>query len=175
MRVIIKMIGMCCIFLSCNLAGFGLERRMKYRCLFLREVKEVLQLMENEMIWHRTTLPEALITVSADCRTSLGPILRCCAERIKERDGQSFGDIWHSGVDGKIPNGLLSAAEYQALLDLATAFCNTDAVLQKTQIQKQQQRFDCLYERAQEEWKEKGCLYRRLFGAAGLAIVILLF
>ncbi|MCC8136762.1 MAG: stage III sporulation protein AB [Clostridiales bacterium] len=174
MRIWLKMIGLTCIFAACILTGFEMERRLKQRWMFLWEMKEALRLLEKDMTWHRTPLPEALLSAAQVCRTPLGPMLRCCAGQIGAESGQSFGKIWQECARGKIPAGLLTAAQMQMVLDTEKALCNADTVLQKTHLQKQEQRFDELCADAQAEWRKKGMLYRRLSAAAGAAAVILL-
>ena len=174
MRLMLKLSGMLCIFLACCMVGFEMERRLKQRCLFLREAKETLLLLEQEMTWHRTPLTEALKNAAKSCCTPFASMLLCCADQVEERQGQSFAEIWSRSAAQKIPAGLLTDAEYQTLLDTGMALCNADTVLQKTHLQKQEQRFDGLCRSALEEWKEKGSLYRRLSAAAGLVLVIIL-
>ncbi|MCD8103742.1 MAG: stage III sporulation protein AB [Lachnospiraceae bacterium] len=174
MRMIVKLGGLLCIFVAACMAGYEMDRRLKQRWLFLREVAETLQLLEKEMTWLRTPLPEALKEAAGNCRTAFAPMLLACAELVTNRDRCSFGEIWRVCAAQELPKGLLSEAEYQALLEVEGALCNSDTVLQKTHLNRQQQRFRDLSDRAKEEWQEKGRLCRRLSAAAGLSLAILL-
>ncbi|MCD7764261.1 MAG: stage III sporulation protein AB [Lachnospiraceae bacterium] len=169
-----KLCGLVCIFVSCVLSGLEMEHRLKQRWMFLWEMKETLHLLEKDMTWHRTPLPEALFSAAQVCKTPLGPMLLCCAGQIEARSGRSFGEIWRECARGEIPAGLLSEVQMQSVLDTGKALCNTDTELQKTHLKKQEQHFENLCAAAQEEWREKGMLYRRLSAAAGAAAVILL-
>ncbi|MCC8101302.1 MAG: stage III sporulation protein AB [Clostridiales bacterium] len=174
MRVAMKMCGLLCIFGACCLTGLEQERRLKQRWLFLREVREMLQFLEKEMTWHRTSLDDALRCAAVGCKTSLGAILLDCAEQVESRCGLSFQEIWRTNVSRDLSPGFLSDTEYQCFLELEMALCGADTVSQKTQLQKFEQRFLGFCESAHVEWKEKGALYRRLSAAAGVAAVILL-
>ncbi len=169
-----KLCGLVCIFASCVLAGFEMERRLKQRWMFLWEMKETLRLLEKDMTWHRTPLPEALLGAAQVCKTPLGPMLVCCAGQAGMSGGQSFGEIWQESARGKLPDGLLSEAQLHAVLETGKALCSADTVLLKTNLQKQELLFENLSMTAREEWREKGMLYRRLSAAAGAAAVILL-
>lgn len=174
MRAGMKLCGMLCIFGACFLTGMEQERRLKQRWLFLREVSELLQFLEKEMTWHRSALGEALRHAALDCKTSLGDVLLDCAELAESRCGLSFQKIWQMSVSKAALSDFLSDAQYQCFLELGTALCGMDAVSQKAQLQKQEQRFLDICESARADWKEKGTLYRRLSAAAGVAAVILL-
>ncbi|MCD7885581.1 MAG: stage III sporulation protein AB [Lachnospiraceae bacterium] len=174
MRIFLKMGGLLCIFAASCMLGFEMDRRLKQRWLFFQEVTESLQLLEKEMTWLRTPLPEALRSAAAHGTTAFSSMLISCAEQVAARDRRSFGEIWRECAAKEIPAGFLQEAEYQALLDVEEALCGADLVLQRTHLQRQQQRFEDLAERAKEEWQQKGTLCRRLSAAAGASLVILL-
>lgn len=174
MRVTVKLCGLLCIFGACCLAGAEQEHRLKQRWLFLREVREALEFLEKEMTWHRTSLGEALRYAAKSCKTSLGTVLLESADQAEARCGSSFQEIWRTSTQKALSPGFLSDTQYQCFLEVETALCCADTVLQKTHLQKFEQRFSDLCENARTEWKEKGTLYRRLSAAVGFAAVILL-
>ncbi|MCD7955767.1 MAG: stage III sporulation protein AB [Lachnospiraceae bacterium] len=174
MRLVLKMGGLLCIFAACCMTGFEMDHRLKQRWLFFREVTESLQLLEKEMTWLRTPLPEALRGAAAHGTTAFASMLLSCAGQVSNRERRSFGEIWQECAAREIPGGFLHESEYQVLLDVEEALCGADLVLQRTHLQKQQQRFGDLAEQAREEWRQKGTLWRRLSAAAGASFVILL-
>lgn len=174
MRVTMKLCGLLCIFGACCLAGANQEQCLKQRWIFLREVRETLEFLEKEMTWHRTSLGEALRCAAKSCKTPLGMVLLDCADQVEARCGLTFQEIWRTSTAKALTPGFLSDAQYQCFMEVEMALCGADTVMQKTHLQKFEQRFSDLSESAHEEWKEKGALYRRLSAAAGLAAVILL-
>ncbi|MCC8045445.1 MAG: stage III sporulation protein AB [Clostridiales bacterium] len=174
MRLFLKVCGLFCIFAASCMLGFEMDHRLKRRWLFFQEVTESLQLLEKEMAWLRTPLPEALRSAAAHGTTAFSSMLISCAGQVAARDRRSFDEIWRECAAKEIPAGFLQEEEYQALLDVEGALCGADLVLQRTQLQKQQQRFGDLTERAKEEWQQKGTLCRRLSAAVGASLVIIL-
>lgn len=175
MCTMLKICGLICIFAACYLTGLELDRSLKRRWLFFREMKDTLLSLEQEMTWYRTPLPETLKRAASVCKTPLRPMLLCCAGQMEARGGQSFEEIWKISARNHLPGELMrSDAEYQALLEVAGALSCEDVVMQKTYLQQYQQRFDGLSDMAYQEWQERGALYRRLAAAFGAAAVIIL-
>lgn len=169
-----KLAGTVCILAACALTGFELERRLKQRWLFLREMQELLVFLEKETTYHRAALGEALCNAAEKCTTELSAVLLRVSAQVDERDGKAFHDIWQEAVDRCVPGGLLSWEELLTVREAADALCNTDIVTQRMLLEKYADRFRALSDREEKDCREKGRLYRRLSAAAGVFFVILL-
>ena len=64
--------------------------------------------------------------------------------------------------------------EYAELLALATVLCSADPVQQRVLFQRYGEQFQDMSRVAQEQYREKGALYRKLAAAAGVFLVLLL-
>ncbi|MCD8023615.1 MAG: stage III sporulation protein AB [Lachnospiraceae bacterium] len=175
MRILFRIAGMACVLGAGIWTGIEMDRGLKQRWLFLREVCEALQIFEKEMTWQRAAIPESLRSAARSGKTAFGAILLDCAQTAEEGNGMLFHEIWTGSVTKGLPAGLLNDTQIQELMHLDSALCNTDTVLQKAHLQRQLRTFTELCESAHEEWKEKGTLYRKLSAAASLAAVILLW
>lgn len=174
MAAAVKMAGAFCILSACILVGIELERRLKKRWMFLKEMQELMTVLEKEMTYHRAPVPEAFCSAAGRCTTQLQQMLLFAASRIEKREGKSFRDIWYESVNRCIPAGLLTDEELQDVIDAADALCNTDVVMQKTLLEKYADRFLEMSNREAEVCRDKGGLYRKLTTAAGVFLVILL-
>ncbi len=174
MRISVKLAGILCILAAGVLAGNGMERRMKRRWQLFREMRETIAFLEKEMGYYRAPLHEALRSAAQRCRTELGTVLSETAEQIEQRSGCSFREIWERNLAKQIPAGLLSREETQLFADTETAFCGTDVVIQRTLLEKYEDRFRMMEDTEARVCSEKGGLYRKLAAAAGVFLVILL-
>ncbi len=69
---------------------------------------------------------------------------------------------------------LLTEMEYAELLALATVLCSADPGQQRVLFQRYGEQFQDMSRVAQEQYREKGALYRKLAAAAGGFLVLLL-
>ena len=64
----LQIVGCICIFSSSLLIGNTMEKKLKQRYLFFREMTAALSCLEKEMIHYRLILPQALEKASSCCR-----------------------------------------------------------------------------------------------------------
>lgn len=147
---------------------------MKRRWQILREMCEVLRYLEKEMIYHRTPLEEAMEAAAGTGSMEIAGMLKLAAEGMKERKGTLFREIWKSAVAASLGDGVLTEQEMEIIADSWTAFCNPDVVLQKTMLDKQLLRMEDACRKAEEEYREKAGLYRKLWAAGGVFLILLL-
>lgn len=174
MKVSIKIIGVFCILVSTILLGRQTERGIKKKCAVLNEIYELFVFLEKEMTFHRAPIQEAFCGAAEKCRTELGAALREAAQQIGQKRGVAFREIWKAAVDDCIPVSLLDGEARTSLLDAAEALCNVDTVTQRTLLLKYSDRFLKMSREEQESCREKCLLCRRLSGAAGAFLIILL-
>lgn len=169
-----KVIGAVCILAASGAFGLQLDRRIKWKCMLLQEMYELLVFFEKEMTFHRTPIQESFRCAAGKCTTELGGTLRAAANQIDRRDGRSFQKIWIEAVRTCIPATLLDGEECDAFMEAADALCNADTVMQQTLLRRHSDRFAALWRKEQAVYQEKSALYRKLSAAGGVFLVILL-
>lgn len=175
MRIMIKLAGMFCVMAAAVLTGIGLEGRAKKRWQLFLEMRETLAFLIKEMTYHRSPVCEAFRSAAERCRTELGTVLSETAAQAERRSGQTFTAIWEEALARHLPDGLLTDEEGQLFDEVSAALCNTDVVMQKTLLEKYEDRFRLMSEAEAQVFHEKSGLYRKLAAAAGVFLVILLF
>lgn len=173
MDIIVKMAGLLCLFAACCLVGFELERRLKQRWIFLREMYELFLYLEQEMTCRRTPIAEAFDGVAVRCTPPLGPLLKQTASRLKMGTGIPFAQIWSEEAARQIPQRFLGEDEYREVLAAAEALCCADTLTQQVLLSKYAGHFRGLCGKEEQAYREKGMLCRRLSVAAGIFAVIL--
>ena len=76
LQIVLKFVGCICIFSSSLLIGNTMEKKLKQRYLFFREMTAALSCLEKEMIHYRLILPQALEKASSCCRANRKSFLR---------------------------------------------------------------------------------------------------
>ncbi len=174
MQIGIKLAGCFCIIAAGWMTGWELERRLRQRWMFLKEMQELFLYLEKEMTYHRTTVETALREAAGNCATVLRDLLLTAADQVEQRRGELFRDIWEDAVRQTIPGSLLQQDQHDTVCEAAAALCGTDTVMQRTMLVKYAERFDEMSRQESQNCQEKGKLYRKLSTAAGVFIVIVL-
>lgn len=173
MGMICKLTGIVCVLASCLMTGLELERWLRRRWLVLREMGELLEVLEKEMVFHRTPLGEALSEAAGRSRTELACLFET-ASALVEPGGGSFSDIWGEAARNSGLERILTEEEYRTICEVSSALCNEDTVMQKTLLNKYRDRFAVMGREMERTCREKGALYRKLSVSAGVFLAILL-
>ncbi len=173
-RLAVRMTGIAFIFAASCFFGGIMEAGLKRRWMILREFCELLRYMEREMIFHHTPLGEALRLAAGSGMREIRGMLEYAADRVERQEGASFQKIWEDAASFCLEEGFLKDGMREQVCDIWTAFCNQDTVMQKTMLEKQEAHLAGLCRDAEQEYREKAGLYRRLGAAGGAFLIILL-
>ena len=113
-------------------------------------------------------------TVAKRCRSEAGQLFAAASIRISMTGTGPFSAIWAQSVKESGLGRLLTEMEYAELLALATVLCSADPGQQRVLFQRYGEQFQDMSRVAQEQYREKGALYRKLAAAAGVFLVLLL-
>ena len=173
LQIVLKFVGCICIFSSSLLIGNTMEKKLKQRYLFFREMTAALSCLEKEMIHYRLILPQALEKASSCCRAGPEKLFAYASTHFSKYGG-SFQKLWQEAIRQCVPPALFSEEELCLFLEISGALCSSDAVLQKTRFDAYRTQFEQLENDAKEIWKDKSTLYRKLSAAAGVFFILLL-
>lgn len=169
-----RLVGIVCVLAACILAGLELEQRLKRRWLFCREMAELLQFMEQEMVYHRAPLPEALAEAARRSRDGVQALFGQAARLVRAQKDGTFQALWIEAVADSGISRLLDEEQRREVQSLSAALCNADTVMQRTLLEKYRDRFWGMSRDAEQQYREKGSLQRRLMTAVGVFLVLLL-
>lgn len=170
----LRCIGMFCIFGAAILAGRELELHLKRHWMALAELAGGLALLEKEMLCHRSALAEALQRAEVYSQTEVQRLLTAARCGISTAGMGPFDAVWTQAARESGLDKLFTETEYTELLALSAVLCSTDPVQQRVLFQRYEEQFQNMSLTAQEQYREKGALYRKLAAAAGIFLVLLL-
>lgn len=165
-------IGSIGIITVCGLFGLWLAERSRGRPRELREFLTLLSLLDTEIVWGATPLPEAFASLSARATRPWQGFfadLKQCLQR-----GQPAGQAWRDTVDGQRKNFCLKAEDWPVIADIGKGLGRSDRHEQHKQLELGQRQLDLLREQA-AQWAEKQAkMWSYLGFLTGIAVVILL-
>ncbi len=175
MYYLVKIVGSILILAGFGGTGLLLARHEARRPLELREWQSALKMLETEIEYALTPLPEALSTVSGFVR---GPVNRCLAraqQLLKDSDGMGAGQGWVQALRENSAWSSLTRSEYEILLTLGSALGISDRVDQGKHLRLAMERLKAAELKAADEAGKRQRLYGYLGVLTGLMVILTLY
>lgn len=139
----------------------------------LQELITFVQVLESEIQFARTTLPNVLGAQAKQFSGEVGAFLRTLSTRLEKGMGEPFGVIWEEGLATLAKNGLPQSA-LDDLQSFGTVLGTSDAAEQSKHLRILVHRLEQALKVADEECQKQTRLWQYLGFSAGLLIVLLL-
>jgi stage III sporulation protein AB len=170
---LVKAILSIIIILSASFIGYILSYKYVQRPRQIKHLFLSLQLLETEILYLLTPLPQALKKVGGKSSMELNRIFTEASELLEKKDGFCIEDAWRQSVEKHYHFTSLTEEDKEALIDFGMSLGTVDRDHQLKnfhfiygQLKKQQQ--------SAEELRSKNeRMYRSLGVLLGVAIVIL--
>ncbi|NMA61936.1 MAG: hypothetical protein GX956_08640 [Firmicutes bacterium] len=160
------------VVFSCGVMGLLAANSYAQRVRNLRELLSFIQLLESEVQFARTTLPEVIAKVIPHFSGVTKGFLKILHDSLITGQGQDFAIGWGQAVIYLRENGLPDQA-LGDLQDLGRILGCSDVTEQLKHLQLCSVRLQTALEEAKEEQNKQTKLWRYLGFSAGLLIVLL--
>lgn len=157
---------------GCGGIGLIIAARIKRRPRELREFLTALALLDTEIVWGATPLPEAFATLEE----RLEKPWRGFFAELKERllNGESAAVAWKGAIRSQKGQFALNKEDWLVVQDVGKGLGQSDCQQQHKQLELVQRQLTLLQEQA-GVWAEKqGKMWSYLGFLCGLAVVIIL-
>ena len=162
------------IILLSYLAGYlytaGYEKRVRHMEGLLNRFQQI----GTQMRYSFETLPELFSQVYIREEEPAGMVFAAAAENMRQNTGESFPQIWDRAVRETFTRTALTESDMETVIQLGSDLGKTDMIQQEKTLEHICGGISALLDQAKEEQKRKTKLYRTLFTAGGILIVILL-
>lgn len=161
-------------------AGYCYTSRWRRRCRYLKYMSEMFQSMQIQMQYRLDPLPvlfqrtaEKLRREENGCE-ALRQLFSEAAKKMADGRGDSADEIWGGTVMETLKETALKKEDMAELASLGGDLGSTEIQLQKKAMGHITEKLLFMEKEAQAECKKNTKLYRTLFTAGGIVIVILL-
>jgi len=172
--MVIKFVGAFLIISATTLIGYIYSNIYNLRVKELRELQYGIQMLETEMVYGYSPLPEALDSVSRRISDNISLLFSETSKKLRSKNGLSVSEAWSLTLNALMPKTSLTAVERDILLAFGESLGTSD-------VKNQSRNFKLtLTLLKQEELKavelrDKNVkMYRNLGFLFGLALVIIL-
>ncbi|CUH93281.1 stage III sporulation protein AB [Herbinix luporum] len=169
-----KIMGCILIIFSSSLMGFYFSSQLKCRINDMKEFKKLIVLLRGDIRYGNTPLPEAISSIARRHEGNFKDFLTKVSDRLSERLGNTFSEIWTEAVEGELHDTSLSKRDKYQLIQFGENLGYLDKEMQMNTL-------DLFLAQMEEEIyelsktvKEKTYLYNSLGIMAGIFISIIM-
>lgn len=152
------------------LAGLLAVMRLQERVRTLSSFLGALELMESEIRFRLTPVPELLEFLIPRTGEPACSFFRVCRKEWEKREEESFSRIWQKGLEILLP----AVPEREVLGQLGEILGRYDVEGQRQAIAYVRRRLELLLRQAEEERRSRGRAYLASGVAAGLCSAVIL-
>ena len=165
-------LGCIAIIAGCGCLGLWLAYRIRRRPLELRECSMALALLDTEIVWGATPLPEAFCIVKERTDTPWQGFFAELQERLER--GESASTAWKETVVTRSDRFCLKPEDWHVISDVGKGLGRSDRTEQHKQIELVQRQLILMKEQA-EIWSGKQAkMWSYLGFLGGIAGVLIL-
>lgn len=166
--------GVIFIVLACSGLGFLVAGNYRKRPQQLRQLQAAFQMLETQICYSATPLPEALLYVSQRCHLSIAPLFKRAGERLSSRQGVTAYTAWKQSLDELYKQTALNHHDQDILLQFGMNLGNSDREEQIKHLQLLQTQLKAEEKNSNEERQKNERLWKYSGVLVGLLVVILL-
>lgn len=172
---ILKLFGSILIVGSTTLIGLELASSMKKRIVLLRGLKSSLMMLQTEIQFTITPLPEALENVSYRLQGCLKEFYGYLSSRLLERNGETVSEVFMKGIQELLYKTHLKQEDMDILIHLSKSLGSSDIDGQTRTLLLGIESLNENIRKAVEFQEKNEKMYRVLGILSGLSIAIVLF
>ncbi len=173
--MVIKIIGACMTLGACATMGFTWAGIYEKRPRQLVSLGQGLQLLETEILYGATPLPEAMEQVALNCSPEVSSLFSCTAAELRKMEGVTAGEAWERAVAKFSAHSALSQKDQQILRRFGVSLGATDREDQAKHLKVALSQIRLAVAEAEAAAKKNAIVYKYLGFLGGLLLVLILY
>jgi stage III sporulation protein AB len=158
-----------------GLAGLAVARRYARRPAELRQLQSALQMLETEITYASTILPDALGGVASRCDRSVAVLFTAAREELLSMQGDTAAEAWEKALLRFYPDSNLTSADLAVLRTLGGVLGISDGRDQAKHLSLAREQLQSQIARADRDAAGNVKLWSYLGFLGALAVVILIY
>lgn len=161
----LKLIGGIMVIVSSSMIGFLIAGNFKNRPNTLRNLQAALSMLESEINYGHSPLPQALKNISKKCDEDVAKLFASAAKNLASRKGLTASEAWEKSLKEFFINSYINENDFEILMAFGKYLGSTDREDQIKNIRLalnnlRQQEISSIQEKEKNEkmWKYLGVL-----------------
>jgi len=165
-------IGYLAVILGCGFLGLFKAAQIKKRPKAIREMINALSLLDTEIFWGVTPLPEAFATIKDRVDSPWKEFFSKLEEKLNK--GESASKAWIASIAEERKNASLHAEDWKIIESIGKSLGRADRNEEHKHLELGQKHLMTLYEKTRSQADLKAKMWSYLGFLAGLAIAIVI-
>lgn len=170
----IKVLLSILIIVSSFLIGYVISLSYSLRIKFLNDISYLINLLETEIDYSNTYLPDILYKISLDSKHKSTKIFSETYNNLLSSENTSLQDAWKKSINNNYKKLPMSEKDKDILLDFGYSLGKTDKENQKKNIKYTIIKLENQLKEAENQKSKNERLYKNLGALIGIAIVIII-
>lgn len=173
--MLLKVLGACMTIGACGAMGLLLASNYSNRPRELRQLRHALDLLETEVSFALSALPQAMDTVAGQIEGICSLLFRKTAERLKSGDAYFAGEAWCDVAKEVYASSSFCQPDLEVMLTFGKTLGTSDRDDQLKYLRLAKERLTDLERQAEEGLQKNGRLCKYLGVSLGFVLVAILF
>ncbi len=171
----LKLVGAALVVIASGLGGIAVAANYSRRPKELRSIRSALQMLETEIAYGSTHLPEAMSMVASRCDSSIAPIFIRAASELTSMTGATAAEAWEVSLSSFSPGSALKQQDISILRNFGSSLGISDREDQIKHLRLASEQIGMENAAAEEEAVRNVKLWSYLGFLCGLMIVLVLY
>lgn len=169
-----RWIGLGGLILLCTAFGYSFSERLHKRIGSLKEMRKLMEILQGEIRYAVDPLGVALKNMAQQASPVFQRFFLKVAERMEKREGQTLAEIFQTESTLLRKESGLWESDIQSLIQIGLRLGYLDVQMQLKTMEFYLEELKNACAMAEEEYREKGKLYRSLGFMGGLFLAVVL-
>ena len=169
-----KVLGSLLIIGATSLFGCRMAIDMEQRYAQMKELRQIMYLLQSEIAYSRAFLAEAFLRISRQTSEPYSVWLRQMYYRMQKRTGGTFEQVWYETIQEYLISARLPSQEKKRLEELGKCLGSPDAGMQVKSIDLYEEQLALSMHEVKEGLRTKKRLCHCLGVMSGIFLAILL-
>ncbi|GAB6182102.1 stage III sporulation protein AB [Desulfotomaculum defluvii] len=170
----LKLIGAAVVVFFCTLIGMTIASSYSRRPGEIRSLLNALQILETEISYGATPLPDALANVAARCDQRVALLFSRTSEELMSLRGITAREAWDIALSEYYPQSALYKTDRAILMELGASLGISDREDQVKHLVLAKEQLKLEHVKAEEASQKNTKVYNYLGFLGGLTVVLIL-
>lgn len=171
----LKILGALFLILGCGLIGLVIARNLSLRPLQIRYVENGLNILETEILYGLTPLPEALKNVGRQVSYPVNELYLRSSSYLKNGDGLTAGEAWDLSLAELEKESALLPEDIDILSNFGRSLGGSDCEEQRKNLKLAKEHLKNIEYKAEKIKEKNQKIYKYLGFSFGTVIALILF
>lgn len=171
----VKIVGASLILVSTSVTGNLVAKNFLERPKQLRELRHSLQILETEISYAASFLPQALENIARINEPPVSNLFSRASKILLSQEGYTASEAWEMAIEENLSDLAIKESDREILLQLGSSLGCSNRENQLKHLKLAQEYLQKEEQKAEEEREKNAPLWRYLGVVLGIAIIILLY